>query len=438
MPPTIHVIDPEYDTIIVLTDPCKNFAPWDPTADIPEHVAPELQREPEGKLVIKQDDDDDQDWGSLIINERKHSKRKGRKSSFLDEGEKTSVLVSGAAQAVVTELSHNVDYVFSSEDTDAAGHTEEEVIHYLVSSRHLTLPSPWFKRALRSAGSREAVPLSDGYLHVPASEWDEAALLALLNILHLRKRQVSKEITLEMLAQIAVLVDYYELKNEEAIADNVDAWVDYVRSTRPVPTHYGRDLMLWICVSATFDLSLEFEKATAVAIQESTGAIQTLGLPIRQSITRRFAEPIQIQGERMMLTSAGEIEQKRIHAIDSIISQLHLLLDKYRAIDYSCPHKSPSFYCGALLFGTLHKEMEKWGFLAGRPENPFLGSSLRGVCSKMDAVRSPIWLHKVSDVFGSPRLVNHSCSLKEEIDFIVQTSTESVGGIKLSDLEGGL
>ena len=57
---------------------------------------------------------------------------------------------------------------------------------------------------------------------------------------------------------------------------------------------------------------------------------------------------------------------------------------------------------------------------------------------EMDAVRSPIWLHKVSDVFGSPRLVNHSCSLKEEIDFIVQTSTKSVGGIKLSDLEGGL
>ena len=137
-----------------------------------------------------------------------------------------------------------------------------------------------------------------------------------------------------------------------------------------------------------------------------------------------------------MLTNIGDIDHKRVRAIDRIISELHRLLEKYRSTNYSCLHRSYSFYCGAFLFGALHKEMERWGFLAPRPESPFLGSSLRGVCSKIGAVRSPIWYHKNSDPYSSYSLVNHPCSLKEEIDSIVQDSTKSVGGLKLSDLEG--
>ncbi|KAF2801939.1 uncharacterized protein BDZ99DRAFT_402403, partial [Mytilinidion resinicola] len=193
---------------------------------------------------------------------------------------------------------------------------------------------------------------------------DEEAFLILLNIFHLRKRQIPKVMSVEMLAKIAVLIDYYNLEKAEAIEDYVDTWINHVRRSYAVPASYGRDLVLWMCVSAVLDLSTEFEKATAVAIRESMGAIQTLSLPIPLSATR-------------------DIDHKRVHAIDHIISELHCLLQRYRSTNYSCRYESYSFCCGAFLFGALYKEMERWGFLAPRPESPFLGSSLRRVCSKI-------------------------------------------------------
>ncbi|KAF2241883.1 hypothetical protein BU26DRAFT_380578, partial [Trematosphaeria pertusa] len=147
------------------------------------------------------------------------------------------------------------------------------------SSRHLTLASPWFKRTLTSSSSKEAVPnLTDGCFYVNASDWDEEAFLILLNIFHLRKRQIPKIMSVKMLAKIAVLVNYYELEKAEAIKD----YINHVRRSYAVPTSYSRDLVLWMCVSAVLNLSTEFEKATAIAIRESIGSIQTLSLPIPQ------------------------------------------------------------------------------------------------------------------------------------------------------------
>jgi hypothetical protein len=41
MAPTVYTLDPDYDTVIILTNPCTNFAPWDPYADDPESVETE-------------------------------------------------------------------------------------------------------------------------------------------------------------------------------------------------------------------------------------------------------------------------------------------------------------------------------------------------------------------------------------------------------------
>lgn len=309
MPPTVHEIDPDYDTVIALKHPCKDFAPWDPTAEIPEHVVSELPPEPEAKLVIKLDNDDN-NLDPLITSAKSKKDKRGKKRSIWPDGnggaspkEETTNAVSGGslfdgeARPIVMKLSHNADHVLSSEDVGMANpqtqpaDPEEEIVHYHVSSRHLTLASPWFKRTLTSSSSQEAVRDStDGRFHVDASDWDEEAFLILLNIFHLRKRQIPKIMSVEMLAKIAVLVDYYELEKAEAIEDYVDTWTYHVRRNYPVPTSYGRDLVLWMCISAVFDLSTEFKEATAVAIRESTGSVQTLSLPIPLSATRRFAK----------------------------------------------------------------------------------------------------------------------------------------------------
>ncbi|KAG9197900.1 hypothetical protein G6514_000739 [Epicoccum nigrum] len=99
MAPTVHVIDPDYDTVVVLKDPSTEFAG--------EHV----------------------------------------------------LCLPGSGRA-----------------------TE---IHYQVSSRHLQLASPWFKRATAEATWAES-KLENGKYQVIAHDWDEHAFLMLLNIFHLQ------------------------------------------------------------------------------------------------------------------------------------------------------------------------------------------------------------------------------------------------------------
>jgi hypothetical protein len=95
-----------------------------------------------------------------------------------------------------------------------------------------------------------------------------------------------------------------------------------------------------------FQMSKEFEQATAVAIRESQGCLQTLDVPINDAVM-------------CTLLILANIEHSRCDAIEHVISELDRLLEVYRDVDYSCPDDpSSSFQCGALLFGVLLKHME--------------------------------------------------------------------------------
>ncbi|EOA85569.1 uncharacterized protein SETTUDRAFT_152159 [Exserohilum turcica Et28A] len=353
-----HEIDPFADTIIILKNPCKNFAPWDET------------------LVPAQ------------------------------------IEVVGGVENPSVQL---------AEPASGPTQSEDDEIHYLVSSRHLMLASPWFRRTLtRKEFAESSKNPSDGRYHIQANDWDEKALLILLNIFHVRTRQVPAIVSLEMLAKIAVLVDYYELENAEAIERDTKNWIASVRRNVAIPSSYCRDLMLWICISRVFCMCKEFEKATAVAIKESKGWIQTLDLPIHQGIT-------------------SSIDRIRCNALEHVISELHRLLRVYRDFNYSCPHNpSHSFQCGAFLFGALMKYMERWGCLLPQPENPFMGISLNEICNRSGMAENTKWWVK-SDCYDYYRGYDHekfevhSCSLNAKIDEVVQDAMAKVRGLKLQD-----
>lgn len=80
---------------------------------------------------------------------------------------------------------------------------------FLVSSRHLILASPVFKKMLTGPSWSEAKKVH-GQFKVDASEWDTQALSIVLNLVHGRHRRTPKTATLESLANIAAIVDYYE------------------------------------------------------------------------------------------------------------------------------------------------------------------------------------------------------------------------------------
>ncbi|KXH56878.1 hypothetical protein CSAL01_06126 [Colletotrichum salicis] len=87
---------------------------------------------------------------------------------------------------------------------------DDPAVKYLVSSKHLALASRCFSAKLSGPWIEASVKHIDGCYHMDASDWDPEALLILMHVIHGKTRSVPRQIDLEMLAKLAVLVDYYD------------------------------------------------------------------------------------------------------------------------------------------------------------------------------------------------------------------------------------
>jgi hypothetical protein len=126
----------------------------------------------------------------------------------------------------------------------------------------------------------------DGRRHVSMEGFDLTAFRTVMDIIHGKtdKARVPRDITLDMLGKISVLVDDLECH------DNVDifaeVWIDKLKVLKPPTTKtYDRQLIIWIFVSSVFRQATIFQQVTRTAIMKSEGSIPTLGLPIREKIT---------------------------------------------------------------------------------------------------------------------------------------------------------
>jgi len=52
---------------------------------------------------------------------------------------------------------------------------------------------------------------NDDCFHITGENWDEEALLILMNIIHGHTQEVPRTVDLELLTRMAEIVDYYEL-----------------------------------------------------------------------------------------------------------------------------------------------------------------------------------------------------------------------------------
>lgn len=161
----------------------------------------------------------------------------------------------------------------------------DEPVTFLVSSRHLVLASPVLK-AMLTGGWNEG-DRNNGQLHICAEDWDAKALAVVMNVLHSHYRQVPKTVTLEMLAKIAVIVDYYKV--HEALEIMASVWIKVLQES--LPHLLGRDVVLWILVSWVFgDVSI-FKQVTKVAILRSRGDVEiSQRLPIPPAVIGKLLE----------------------------------------------------------------------------------------------------------------------------------------------------
>jgi hypothetical protein len=156
---------------------------------------------------------------------------------------------------------------------------KEPEVRMKLSSKHLALASTYFEK-LTANNWKETTP-EDGYSYVVhGRDWDEKALLILMNIIHGRTSKVPDSISLEMLAKISVLVDYYQC--HEAVGFFAKTWIKHPAVFSPFVN--GRDVFLRLSVCWVFSEAGTFSMLTETIIQESKGPIDSLGLPIPHGI----------------------------------------------------------------------------------------------------------------------------------------------------------
>jgi BTB/POZ domain len=105
-------------------------------------------------------------------------------------------------------------------------------VHMRVSSKHLTIVSPVFKAMLQRDNFREGRELGNtGSVTVPLADDDPDAFIIILDVVHCRSRQVPREISLEMLTRISVLVDKYQMV--EAVEMFSNDWIQHIKFPDP-------------------------------------------------------------------------------------------------------------------------------------------------------------------------------------------------------------
>ncbi|KAF9889838.1 hypothetical protein FE257_006928 [Aspergillus nanangensis] len=368
-----HVLDADGEVIIVLGDPDSSFAAWNE-----EMVAYELQEAETAR---------DSSPDVMVISKRKYNlnrKKNGRKTRIPrrtgGEVEKEPIEVPEAPVEEPATGPADRDHG-GMEQHDGDEPLSERVYRIQVSAKHLTLASPVFRNTLRG-GRKESVTLfQTGSVEIHTTGWDIEAFVILLQLIHCQANDIVKEVSFELLAKITVIADYYECK--EVVRLFLEVWIPNLPN---IPTTYCRDLMLWLWISWVFRLSIQFHKATSIAMSQSPGRISSLALPIPQNVLgeqRRVPVSADLTYIYLMLEAMNNARE------EGIANLLHILHEEQTAFLYD--QKGCSFACRSMMYGALTKAMQCNGLNLPRPEPPFHGLNYGGLVQKMISFESPPW-----------------------------------------------
>lgn len=162
------------------------------------------------------------------------------------------------------------------------------------SSDTLRLVSPYIKSSFDGCWT-ESGPDADGIRHVKLAGFDSQALKYVLNILHHRADLNPEHLTLENLAKMAVIVEYLGCHQAFVLASRT--WIaEYKGLPKSAKLEFGREVVLWLLVSTVFTMKPIFDSAATMAIEEGTGPLDTLHLPIAERVVGKGISNINLKG----------------------------------------------------------------------------------------------------------------------------------------------
>lgn len=144
----------------------------------------------------------------------------------------------------------------------------QEEIHMLVSSKHLMLASPVFRAMLQHKNFKEGDTLAKtGRVEVQLPDDNHIALQIMLNLIHGRLKQVPRQVSLEVMTELSILVDKYETL--EVFDLILDVWIQPLLSE--MPTKFSACVLPWLSIAWVFQLSALFTDLTKILQHEGNG-----------------------------------------------------------------------------------------------------------------------------------------------------------------------
>lgn len=345
-----HTIDPEGDVIIVLSNANSPFAPDD-------HEDTTMKKIP-GSDSKSEPSDHDED---------QHREKRPR-------------LVGEQPSGTPTEDGH------LSETPD------EKCFRIQVSGRHLILASPIFSKMLTGTWKESTTYQSKGSVEITAEDWDIEAFLILLRAIHAQQSQIPRKLSLEMLANVAVLINYYDCKDTVSILTEV--WINGLNEE--IPQTCSREVLLWVWVSQFFKLPSQFKTSTSNIMTYCDGLVTNRGLPID---LRTISKKTQTPNYFLSNIVTESMNVRRRSAIKKILDRLHNTLEELLSGDRGC-----NFECRSMAYGALTLEMNSANLLSSTLAAPFQGLSYKSLLEKIESFHSPDWDHHHKYNYRSCRL----------------------------------
>ncbi|RAL02499.1 uncharacterized protein BO80DRAFT_379015 [Aspergillus ibericus CBS 121593] len=361
MTPPTHIIDPDGEVIIILRNANAPFA--QPDEDIIAGVASDPLKASDSVQSLAAEAG--RPGAEGISSTATHA------PSPIEESSSASTEEPPAEEQPVEE---------QAETGSSPESPDEDCIRIQVSAKHLIFASSVFKKTLTGGWKESVTYLQKGSVEITAEGWDLVALLILLRAIHGQYYSVPRKLTLERLAKVAVLIDYYKCK--ETMYPLTDIWLKALEE--PIPTTCSRDLILWLWVSWFFQLPAQFKKSTSTAMSCSTGWISSLGLPISYSVLK-------------------SMNDRRQEAINNLVVLVHETREALLSGSQGC-----GFECSSMMYGALSKQMHSSNLLSPRPAAPFPNLIYKDLVQQLLAFKSPRWYgYDSSSYYDS---YSHQCS----------------------------
>ncbi|GAB1319623.1 hypothetical protein MFIFM68171_09833 [Madurella fahalii] len=276
--------------------------------------------------------------------------------------------------------SYSTPKAFSVQDiAEPEGGNKTEPVTFRVSSRHLALASPVFRSAF-TGGWKESTK-TEGELQINSEGWDTTALSIFLNTIHCKYRQVPRYLELEMLAKVAVIVDYYAAHEAMEILSPI--WISNLRASLPTTTCHNRTIALWICISWVFGDSRAFETATRTAIHHGCSNMTDFGLPIPERVIEHINRDRKLQ-------------------VNSVFDGLSGLRE-----DLLLGRKGCGVECRTMQVGAVTMLLNRTDLLNHSSEKDYQALSVGELLNEVEAAVCPIWYgyHRKKQLTHEP----HGC-----------------------------